>query len=461
MKRLFRPTLARRILIAALLAFVLCFIALTAFNSYQIFRNQSGALDVSRKAFVESLSQSLSRYSTDEQIRAAAEGIQRMIEAQAAQARQPSTVRILVWTHDGRLIYASINLPAQRPPGLAVATTGFDWDGHSYTVTSVSSPRYTVDVLDSMPITTVYKLIVMNMLSDLSNMLIAFPLVLLPIWFAIHTGLRPLGSLSKTLRQRSVEDLTPFASDIRYEELLPVVQSINDLMRRLRGKIKQEQSFVHDAAHELQTPLAVISNQTHLLATATTIDARNEARQNAEHAIDRAGHLVRQMVALARLDSDNRDDLKPFDVAAEVREHLASLVPTALARSIELVLESPDSVHLIGDKGALHSIVTNLVDNALRYTGEGGHIQVEIASENDMITLRVRDDGPGISLADRERVFDRYYRVAGTGVSGSGLGLAIVKQAVARLRGTIHLEDGLQRKGCAFVVHLPKVYSYS
>jgi two-component system sensor histidine kinase QseC len=110
---------------------------------------------------------------------------------------------------------------------------------------------------------------------------------------------------------------------------------------------------------------------------------------------------------------------------------------------------------LHGDAGALHSIVTNLIDNALRYTGEGGHIQVEIVSGNGMITLRVCDDGPGISIAERERVFDRYYRVTGTVVSGSGLGLAIVKQAVARMRGTIRLEDGLHGKGCAFVVEWP------
>ena len=456
MKRWYRPTIARRILIAALSAFVLCFVVITAVNLYQVFRANDGALDANRKAFVESLSQSLSQYETDEQVRASAEGVQRMIEAQMKQTHRPSTARIQVWTRDGRLVYASINLPEQRPPELASAAAGFDWHGQNYSVTSASSQHYTVDVLDLMPIRSIYKLVMQDLLGDLLlKMAIAFPLVLLPVWFAIHTGLRPLGTLSDALRKRPVDDLTPIASNMRYEELQPVVRAINELLERLRRKIQQEQSFVHDAAHELQTPLAVIANQTHVLAAATTTEERVEAHRNAQHAIERAGHLVRQMVVLSRLDSDKQDNLKTFDVSANVRSILAPLVPEALAKSIELTLESPDSVLMHGDSGALHSIIGNLVDNALRYIGEGGRIQIEIESEDGVVTLRVLDDGTGIHVEDRERVFDRYYRVAGTGVSGSGLGLAIVKQAVARMRGTITLCDGLDGRGCAFVVKLP------
>ena len=456
MKRLFQPTLARRMLVAALLAFVLCFIVIAAFTFYQVFRNQDGALDVGRQAFAESLNKALSEYKTDEQVRAAAEGVQRMVEAQMQQAQHPSGLHILVWTHDGRQVYASINLPEQRPSELLSAATDFVWDGQRYIVTSFSSPRHTVDLLDMTPIRSLYKLVMQDSLSDLLlKMLIAFPLLLLPVWFAIHTGLRPLGALSDALHKRPVDDLTPISNDMRYEELQPVVGAINGLIARLRHKILQEQSFIHDAAHELQTPLAVIANQTHILASATTNDERGEAHRNAESAIERAGHLVRQMVVLSRLDTDQLDDWKIFDVAAKVRELLAPLVPSALAKSIELSLDSPDSLLLYGDPSALHSIMGNLVDNALRYIGEGGRIQIQINSQNDIVTLRVLDDGPGIRGKDRERIFDRYYRIAGTGVTGSGLGLAIVKQAVAKMRGTIAIGDGLDGKGCAFVVELP------
>jgi signal transduction histidine kinase len=192
-----------------------------------------------------------------------------------------------------------------------------------------------------------------------------------------------------------------------------------------------------------------------VLASASTTDERAEAHRNAQHAIERAGHLVRQMVVLSRLDSDLQDVLTTFDVAAKVRELLSPLVADALTRSIELILESPDSVLLHGDPGALHSIVGNLVDNALRYIGTDGQIQIEIEPRNNVVVLRVIDDGPGIRSEDRERVFDRYYRVAGTGVSGSGLGLAIVKQAVSKMHGTITLGEGINGKGCSFEVALP------
>lgn len=454
MNHLFRPSLAWRILIASMLSFALIFTVLAAVIFYQFFRQQDGVLDVGRRAFADSLSQVLSEYETDAQVRAAAEGAQRMFDAQMQQVKRPLDAHIQVWAHDGSRIYASLDLPEKRPPALASAST-FDWAGRHYAVTSATSPRYTIDVLDSISLLSERE-VVMEVLADLLlKMLIAFPLFLLPTWFAVHSGLRPLGALSKTLRQRPADDLTPFVSDMRYAELRPVVQSLNELMARLRHKIEQEQAFVHDAAHELQTPLAVIANQTHLLAAASTAAERAAAHHHAEQAIERAGHLVRQMVVLARLDSDRLDELKTLDVAAEVRELLAPLVAGTLARSIELTLASPDSVPLVGDKNALHSIVTNLVNNALRYIGEGGHIQIEIESGNGHVTLRVRDDGPGIGAADRERVFDRYYRVAGAGVSGSGLGLAIVKQAVARMRGKIFIEDGLRGKGCAFVVELP------
>lgn len=453
MKRLIRPSLARRILITTMLSFLFGFVVLAVFSFYQLFRQQDGTRDAQLKIFAESLSHVFAEYDTDEQVRLAADAAQKIVDAQNQSGRQLAMIHIQVWSHNGRRIYSSIKLPEQRPPELTFSE--FNRDGQHYDVTTVESPRYVIDVLGSMSEQSWHKLIMLVLSDLLIKMAIAFPLFLLPVWFAVHSGLKPLGILSNSLRMRHVDDLTPFASDMRYEELQPVVQSINDLMERLRRKIKQEQAFVHDAAHELQTPLAVIANQTHVLAAAKTIEERTEAHQNAEHAIERAGHLVRQMVALARLDSDRKDDDKTLDVAVEVRKLLAPLVSVAQVKSIELTLDSPDSAPLHGDAGALHSIVTNLIDNALRYTGEGGHVQVEIVSGNDMITLTVRDDGQGIGIADHERVFDRYYRVAGTGVSGSGLGLAIVKQAVARMRGTIRLENGLQGKGCAFVVELP------
>jgi signal transduction histidine kinase len=458
MKRFFRPTLTRRIVIATLIAFTIAFVVVAGVVFYIRVQQLESGLDSGRKALAESVIQALSKYKTEQDVSAAAEGIQRMIVAQAHQAGLPSSMHIVVWSVDGARVYASLNMQTQRPALLDSPGVPFSWKGQPYLVASARSDRLLVDVFDTRPMGGPHLQTAKTVLRNISvMMLVTFLFVLMPLLPAVHTGLRPLGILSDALHRRKPDDLSPFASDMRYEELRPLVQAINDLLERLRHKIQQEQSFLHDAAHELQTPLAVIANQTHVLAAASTLDERVEAHRNAEHAIQRAGHLVRQMVVLARLDSDLKDDLKTFNLAAEVRSILAPLVTAALDRSIELTLDSPDQVMLTGDPGALHSIVGNLVDNALRYVDTGNHVQVEIEVVGDRVTLRVADDGPGIRAEDRERIFDRYYRVAGSGVSGSGLGLAIVKQGVNRMHGSIRLTQGLQEKGCMFIVELPTV----
>ena len=388
MKRILRPTLLRRILITSLIAFVLSFVVITGYTLLQKFKDQSSSADFNRNIFVESLSMQLSELKSDQEVGRTAGFYQEMIEAQNRLAHRPTLAYIQVWSHDGQKIFTSLKLPVQRPLDFAAVGEKFVWNDQSFIVRSFSSSRYTVDVLFLPANPLVFNLGSFVFLNDLLiKMLIAFPLVLLPVWFAIHTGLHPLGALSDALRKRTTDDLTPISSDMRYEELQPVVLAINDLLERLRQKIRKEQSFVHDAAHELQTPLAVIANQTHVLAAANSSEERMEAHRNAENAIERAAHLVRQMVILSRLDNDYQGEQKSFDVAAKVRELIAPLVPGALIKSIELSLESPDSVMLNGDSAALHSIVGNLVDNALRYTGVSSRIQVEIESKNDEVLI--------------------------------------------------------------------------
>jgi len=456
MKFLVQQTLARRVVVATLAAFTLAFVVVAAVVFTIRVQQQESGLDGGRMAVAESLSQALSHYKSEAEARAAAESMHGMIVAQSHQAILQSAMHFAVWSADGARVYSSLSMPAQRPAALDSPGAPFSWRGQPYTVASARSDRFLVDVFDPRPMGGPHLQIATTVLRNISiMMLVTFVFVSGPLLLAVRTGLRPLGVLSDALRRRKPDDLAPFASDMRYEELRPVVHAINDLLERLRHKIRQEQSFVHDAAHELQTPLAVIANQTHVLAAAATFDERAEAQRNAEHAIQRAGHLVRQMVVLARLDADRQDDLKTFDLAAEVRAHLAPLVPGALARSIDLTLDSPDNVMMHGNPTALHSIVGNLVDNALRYIDRGEHVQVAIDVVGERIILSVADDGPGIRDEDRERVFDRYYRVAGTHVSGSGLGLAIVKQAVHRMHGSIRLAQGLQGKGCSFIVELP------
>jgi len=289
----------------------------------------------------------------------------------------------------------------------------------------------------------------------LENMLIAFPLVLIPILIAVLGGLRPLRQLSRHIAQRDINDLSPLAVNPRQSELKPVVNAINGLLARLQSGVEQEKAFLQDAAHELQTPLAGVSAQAHVLSVAATEAERSEARQHLEQIIARASHVVRQLLQLARLDVQSKGGTETVDLVAVVQEKLRQSALMAHIKQIGLSLDAPETLMMELNVPLFRSIFDNLVDNALRYVPEGGQVQVEMHAAGDWMILQVADDGPGIPPEARERVFDRFYRVPGQEVPGSGLGLAIALQAAQQSGGNLTLGPGLENRGCSFSVRLP------
>jgi signal transduction histidine kinase len=287
------------------------------------------------------------------------------------------------------------------------------------------------------------------------NMWLILPCLMLPLWFGITRGLRPLRLLVTLIAGRDAEDLSPLHFDAKYGELKPVAAALDSLLLRLRAKILREQAFVQDAAHELCTPMAVISAQVHVLAKAATIPEKQEARQHLDHAIARAAHLIRQLLALARVDRMRAQESQMQDVAQQVRLDLEQMAPAALARQVTLSLEAPPSLLHCLERNTFQSILHNLLDNAIRYGHVGGTVQVKLTKEANHLLLIVTDDGPGISAAEQELVFERFYRGTGHAASGSGLGLAIVLQAAKRLGASVKLSNGALGKGCQFTVTIP------
>jgi signal transduction histidine kinase len=239
----------------------------------------------------------------------------------------------------------------------------------------------------------------------------------------------------------------------KHDELKPMVAALDGLLAKLRRKIESEQAFAADAAHELRTPLAVITAQAHVLAKATDEQQRADAELRLEAAISRGSHLVHQLLALARMETERGREPAVVDLAQLVRKEIADFVPAALARNIEIALESPDRLLLPLEVPPFESVLQNLIDNAIRYGSEGGRIVVELRSLHGATTLSVADDGPGIADSDRLRIFDRFYRGAQRNdAPGTGLGLTIVKQAAARLGGEVQITSGLDGLGCCFTV---------
>jgi signal transduction histidine kinase len=212
---------------------------------------------------------------------------------------------------------------------------------------------------------------------------------------------------------------------------------------------------VQEAAHELRTPMAVVSAQAHVLRMAQDPKERLEAEQHLDAALARASHLVGQLLQLAQVGGERALVLAPLDLAQDVANDLAALVPGAMQRNIELALDAPDSLVVAMERQTFKSILHNLVGNAIRYVHEGGKVEVSLARQGADIVLAVTDNGPGIPADQHELVFERFHRGGDHAASGVGLGLAIVRQACKRLGGTVALGTGMQGAGCQFVVRIP------
>ena len=278
-------------------------------------------------------------------------------------------------------------------------------------------------------------------------LLLLLPLLGAAVVGVVGSGLRPLRRVASEVQRRDVHSLTPIATARLPQEIAPLVNELNRLLMRLDEAFQTQRAFVADAAHELRSPLTALSLELQLLDRAPDEEARREALANLKAAAARAIHLVEQMLTLAR--NEPREPVGELGAVAleqPVAEGIADANALAAARHIDLSLEAePATVR--GDREALRTLVRNLVDNAVRYTPQGGSVRVRTRpgsralGRGEPAWLEVADSGPGIAPADRDRVFDRFYRRAGSPEGGSGLGLAIVKAVADRHGARILLGD--------------------
>ena len=228
---------------------------------------------------------------------------------------------------------------------------------------------------------------------------------------------------------------------------------------RLKSALERERAFMADAAHELRTPLTALHLQMGMLARASDEAERAAAMSTLSAGVQRAIRLVEQMLALARQEPRAPVAHVPLRLDDVAREIVAELVPLADAGGIDLGVAAAHAVSVQADPEGLRTLLRNLVDNAVRYTPRGGRVDVSVvgapAGGAGGAQLMVSDDGPGISVADRARVFDRFYRRAGVAQTGSGLGLAIVKAIADAHNATVTLTAASGGRGLAVTVAFP------
>jgi two-component system OmpR family sensor kinase len=281
------------------------------------------------------------------------------------------------------------------------------------------------------------------------------PVLGLLIWFTVGRGLSPLERLARDVRRRSPDALDPLPQRGLPEEVRPLVQSLNDLLQRLERALHTQRAFVADAAHELRTPLTALRLQAQVAERATDQAERSAALSSLKQGVERASHVVQQLLTLAREEDQPASEPGAVRLDELARDVIAQYTPLAQSRRVDLGLAKSEAVTVAGAAAALRTLLSNLVDNAVRYTPAPGRVDVAVFRDGPQAALEVSDSGPGIPPEDRTRVFDRFYRRAGEASDGSGLGLAIVKQIVTRHGGTIALEDAGGAGGLKVAVRLP------
>ncbi len=281
------------------------------------------------------------------------------------------------------------------------------------------------------------------------------PIMILCVTWIVQRGLRPLRYLTAEVQRRDAHTLRPLDATRLPMELAPLVNELNRLLSRLSRSFAAQRAFIADAAHELRSPLTSLRLQLQLLDRAVDESARREARGMLGAGVERAIHLVEQLLTLARSDpQEGAVDLQPLNLAEVAAAGVADAHTLAIARHIDLGLEAEPNVAVTGDREALRILVRNLVDNAVRYTPYGGSVQVRCTVSAGRASLQVIDNGPGIAAAHRERVFDRFYRHESAAANGTGLGLAIVK-AIAERHGAAVLLDAAPGGGLRATVQFP------
>ena len=275
---------------------------------------------------------------------------------------------------------------------------------------------------------------------------VILPLAVLLVWLALARGIKPLDELEERIRRRKPDDLSPLDDKTVPLEVAPLVSSVNDLLTRLKDSIATQKRFLADAAHQLKTPLAGLRMQADLAQReGTNTEELKNSLQQIGRASVRATHTVNQLLALARAESGGvNPSLQRCDLAQLTMDVIQESVPRALDKRIDLGYDGAqpgaDGVEFQGNPTLLQEMIRNLVDNAINYTPSSaeqpGVVTARVLADpyGKVLLLQVEDSGPGISEAERDLVFQPFYRALGTEADGTGLGLAIVLE-IAKLHG--------------------------
>lgn len=279
------------------------------------------------------------------------------------------------------------------------------------------------------------------------------------IVLALGSAFRPLIELRDAIRKRGDEDLTPVPASNVPSEVGPLIDAINHHTERLSALLAARRRFLADAAHQIRTPLAVLTTQAEYGLRQTEPEEMLRTFASLLRSIRATRRLANQMLTMSRAEAVNglMDERAPVDLTGMVKDVAMELVPLALNKGIDLAFEGPSTPVVVeGNAPMLREMVANLIDNAIRYSPDDAQVTAAVAVFGGEAVISVTDQGPGIPEAERENVFRRFYRILGQGdTDGSGLGLAIVREICWAHGGKVALRDGEEGRGLCVEIELP------
>lgn len=342
---------------------------------------------------------------------------------EATQVANEADFIVQIWSNNGTLEYTShphIAFPLQKQKEWSTVK----FQKNQWRVYTEQTDINTVQVAQLLKerMATIEEVVGSIMIPQL----IFIPLFGLLIWLAVGHTMKPLGWISTLIAQRGPNALEPINSNNIPLEIKPLTSALNTLLQRLAEMFAVQRQFVADAAHELRTPLTALSLQLGMIEYAKDDGERKQAIATYKLGIERSIHLVQQLLTLARTEPEVEKSIQPVNLAALINVCVAQFIAFAEDKNIDLGIKRIEESEINGDFNSLRIMLSNVLDNAIRYTPAGGKIDISLKCHEGLILLQVEDSGPGIAVHDYNRVFDRFFRAV-SDTKGSGLGLSIVK----------------------------------
>lgn len=354
-----------------------------------------------------------------------------------------------IWDESGRLVLKSRHDIPDTPliPLDQEAYGRADWKGQEMRVFSVWNRHRNLHVQVAESMQARLDLVQATLSHALTPIVIMIIPLIIAIILAVNYALRILRRLSQELKRRTPEDLSPLEERSLPRELQPFTQALNGLFLRLSRALENERRFTADAAHELRTPLAAVKVQAQVALRSQDENTRQRALDGVVKGIDRATHLVEQLLTMARLDPETELPAETIPLAPLLLNVVSALAPEAVAKGIELTLDEGPELIIRGQKAMLEILVRNLVDNAIRYTPALGAVTIRLVKVAGHGELIVADNGPGLSEEQKKHLPSRFSRLSRPSGDGSGLGLSIVERIAHIHKARLLLETGLQGRG--------------